>query len=133
MLVERALAQMNKAFPDARLDSRLWVPLVPAMINDRKDRHVLAAAVGGQATHVVTDNLRDFPVVSRPPGVVVQRPDRFLLERLDDQREAVLIAMRTMAERHQRPTHTPRQLALMMSEGKLVPQFGAALVELLDS
>ena len=55
------LRNMNEAFLDTRLATRNWMPKVPLMLNERKDRHVLAAAVGAHATHVVTTNIGDFP------------------------------------------------------------------------
>ncbi|HEY5181446.1 MAG TPA: hypothetical protein VIJ07_17010, partial [Dermatophilaceae bacterium] len=36
--VEYILSKMADAFPDATVDSSLWVPLVPDMTCDRKDR-----------------------------------------------------------------------------------------------
>ena len=80
--VEHILSRMADAFPDAGVNSSLWVPLVPDMTCDRKDRHVLAVAVGAAATHLVTDNTRDFPVASRPHGVAVVKPDRFMRDQL---------------------------------------------------
>lgn len=79
--MEHTLTQMNRAFPDAHADTNLWVPLVRKMTCHDKDRHVLAVAVGAGATHLVTGNIRDFPVASRPRGLAVQKPDRFMLER----------------------------------------------------
>src|ERR1035441_1257521 len=73
---------MADAFPDAGVNSSLWVPLVPDMTCDRKDRHVLAVAVGAAATHLVTDNTRDFPVASRPHGGAVVKPDLFMPDQL---------------------------------------------------
>ena len=37
-----------------------YEPLIPRMANDKKDRHVLAAAAHGQASIIVTLNLRHF-------------------------------------------------------------------------
>lgn len=73
---------MRRAFPDSCAATRLWVPLVGQMTCDEKDRHVLAVAIGAQATHLVTANTRDFPVRSRPVSVAVVNPDRFLRNRL---------------------------------------------------
>lgn len=74
--LDHVIAEMNRAFPDARLHPRSWRGLEAAMTSHPKDRHVLAAAVAAEATHLVTDNTRDFPVRSRPEGLVVQRPRR---------------------------------------------------------
>ncbi len=120
---------MNSAFPDARLADASWRGRVAAMTNDRKDRHVLAAAVVAAATHVVTVNLRDFPVLSRPVGVLVQGPDRFLLDRLSDDPAGVRRAVEAMAGRHSRPAHTSRELAAFIASGRFVPRFGAALLK----
>ena len=48
--VEYILSRMADAFPDAIAASSVWVPLVPNMTCNRKDRHVLAVAVGTAAT-----------------------------------------------------------------------------------
>jgi len=41
--------EMEGAFPDAMVDRSLYEHLIPAMPNDVKDRHVLAAAVASRA------------------------------------------------------------------------------------
>lgn len=127
----RTIAAMNLAFPDARLADAAWWGRVAAMTNDRKDRHVLAAAVAAGATHVVTVNLRDFPVATRPAGVRVHAPDRFLLDRLREDPAGVRRAVEAMASRHVSPAHTPRELAALIATGRFVPRFGAALLELM--
>ncbi len=127
----RAMAAMNSAFPDARLPDASWRGKVAAMTNDPKDRHVLAAAVAASATHVVTMNLRDFPVASRPAGVLVQAPDRFLLDRLRDDAAGVRRGVKAMAGRHARPAHTARDLAGLIATGRNAPRFGAALLKIL--
>jgi hypothetical protein len=125
------LAAMNSAFPDARLREGAWRPRMAQMTNHPKDRHVLAAAVAAHASHVVTANLRDFPVASRPAGVLVQAPDQFLLARLGDDPAGVRRAVQAMVSRHARPVHTSRELATLMANGRFVPRFGAALLEML--
>jgi predicted nucleic acid-binding protein len=130
--LDHALAQMNLAFPDARLDDKQWQHHVEDMTNHPKDRHVLAAAVGGGATHVVTANIRDFPVRSRPPGVRVQKPDAFLLDRLAERPELVVYGVQRMAARHRRPSETPEALALRMVQSEHVRRFAQALLEVLS-
>jgi hypothetical protein len=131
--VTHTLGQMDRAFPDACLSSELWVPVVPDMTCHEKDRHVLAAAVGGHATHLVTDNTRDFPVSSRPQGLAVLKPDRFMLDRLAVVPDMVLEAVEGMSNRLRRPRATPTELAAQMAQGQYVPRFGVKLEEMLTS
>jgi len=73
---------MKAAFESAMV--RGFEPLVDSMTCHPKDRHVLAAAVHGDAGAVVTFNVRDFPQESlRPHSVEVIHPDDFLLDALD--------------------------------------------------
>jgi len=129
--VEYILSKMADAFPDATVDSSLWVPLVPDMTCDRKDRHVLALAVGAAATHLVTHNMRDFPVASRPHGVAVVRPDRFMRDQLASSPELVVEAVESMSRRLKKPKQSPVQLAELMTRGHHLPRFGAELCNLL--
>lgn len=73
---------MTTYFPDAMVDG--FESLIPTMVCDAKDRHVLAAAVRGGAEVLVTSNLKDFPLSSTDPfDVEVVHPDDFLLDQLD--------------------------------------------------
>lgn len=61
---------------------------------DENDRHVLAAAIAGQADVIVTLNLRDFPgrTLARY-GLRAEHPDPFLLECLREAPETVATAV----------------------------------------
>jgi predicted nucleic acid-binding protein len=61
--LEKTFAAMRRAFPDAMISG--YQPLIEAMTNHPKDRHVLAAAVAAQADVVVTANLRHFSAAIR--------------------------------------------------------------------
>jgi predicted nucleic acid-binding protein len=131
--VARTLDQMARAFPDAVLPSELWVPLVPDLTCDQKDRHVLAAAIGSQATHLVTENVRDFPAASCPAGLAVVGPDQFLLDRLAAVPAMIRDAVQGMSNRMKEPRRTPTDLAASMAKGQHVPRFGEKLRELFFS
>ena len=65
--------------------SEAWVsgyrPLISQMANDDKHRHVLAAAVQGQTSIIVTFNLRHFrPEHLEPWGIRALHPQSFLIE-----------------------------------------------------
>lgn len=130
---EHALEQMGRAFPDACADTTLWAPLVPQMTCDDKDRHVLAVAVGTKTTHLVTANTRDFPVRSRPPGVAVVTPDRFLRDQLARVPDLVLEAVDGMSRRLKSPPLSPVEIAQLFADGASAPKFGTQLRALLDS
>lgn len=59
--------------------------LIPGLqLPDPNDRHVLAAAIRGQADVIVTANLRDFPAeVIGAFGIEAQHPDEFVVNLLD--------------------------------------------------
>ncbi|WP_298182736.1 hypothetical protein [Saccharomonospora sp.] len=68
------------AFP-ALLDAEVegYKDLIDAMKCDKKDRHVLAAAVRGNASVLVTANLKDFPTEALEPyDIRALSPDEFL-------------------------------------------------------
>jgi len=72
--------QMRRAFPEATVPADAVARLEPAMTNDPKDRHVLAAAVASPADAIVTFNLDDFPIDSCDAhDVEPLHPDAFLI------------------------------------------------------
>src|SRR5260370_6095333 len=72
--------------------------LIPAMINDEKDRHVVAAAVHVVAVVIVTLNLKDFPTQALQPfHVEARHPDRFLIELYDLSPEVVVHSLHEQA------------------------------------
>ena len=72
---QRALGQ---TFPQSRVDD--YEHLLPLLANDEKDRHVLAAAIHGQASQIVTFNLRHFsPQALAPWHMQAAHPQDCLL------------------------------------------------------
>lgn len=81
--IERLIAtrdRMKAVLPEA--DVTNYRPLVADLkLPDPDDRHVLAAAIAGKASVIVTWNLKDFPARDlRPYGVTSQSPDDFLTD-----------------------------------------------------
>jgi predicted nucleic acid-binding protein len=69
--------QMNNFFLEANV--RGFEVLIPSMTNDKKDRHVLAAAVMSRSQVIVTSNIKDFQKKALEPfGIEAQTPDEFL-------------------------------------------------------
>lgn len=81
--IERTIELMNRTFPEALVKASQYQTLIPAMGNDPKDRHVLAAAIVAGASVIVTYNVKHFPFeICDPLGIEVQNPDTFLLHQL---------------------------------------------------
>jgi len=79
-----------------------WVtgfePLVRKMTNDPKDRHVLAAAVRGNARTIVTFNKRHFPPTATSPwNIEAVGPSAFLEELYADAPAFVIERIRQQA------------------------------------
>jgi hypothetical protein len=72
--------RMKSVLPEAGVAN--YRPLVADLkLPDPDDRHVLAAAIAGKASVIVTWNLKDFPAPDLLPyGVTSQSPDDFLTD-----------------------------------------------------
>jgi PIN domain len=73
-----------------------YEPLIDTLtLPDPDDRHVLAAAIHGGTSVIVTVNLRDFPAEALVPHrLIAQHPDAFVLTLLAADPDAVLAVMR---------------------------------------
>jgi predicted nucleic acid-binding protein len=89
----RLRATMEKFFPEAQVTD--FEPLIPAMKNHPKDRHVVAAAVKAGAQVIATANLRDFAAL--PDGIEAQSPDQFLCNLFDLDPAAFIEMLREQA------------------------------------
>jgi hypothetical protein len=100
------------------------------MLNDPKDRHVLAAAVRAGAQVLVTDNVRDFPARSLAPyDIEIQTADEFLTHLWDLNPEA-MAAVIVEAARMRKSRRSPREVLETLAPR--APQFVAAVLEVTD-
>ena len=129
--VKHRLDEMNTHFPDASVSG--YETLIPAMTNDPKDRHVLAAAVRGGAEVLVTENLRDFPAAALAPyDIVAVHHGDFLLDQLDLYPGAVLTALQRQVSRYRREPRTVEDLlAVLARPGNGCSRFAAACLRYL--
>lgn len=89
---------MGEAFEAAEVSAAAIARLEPAMTNDPKDRHVLAAAVASPAQVVVTLNRKHFPEDACDPfGIEARHPDDFLMSLHDLAPDAVRDAIERQA------------------------------------
>ncbi|MFD3509074.1 putative toxin-antitoxin system toxin component, PIN family [Nocardia sp. NPDC058666] len=128
--VDRLISTLTGFFSDSIVDG--YEPLVDRMENHPKDRHVLAAALQGNADVLLTFNLKDFEV--RPVGEgfpELLHPDAFLLDVLDLAPGCVLRLLdRQVAEHKRPPKHLLGLLDVLDRSG--VPGFAAEVRRHLD-
>lgn len=117
----RVIEKMREHFEDAEVGG--YESLVPAMLNDPKDRHVLAAAVRANASAIVTFNLEDFPTdVLASFAIEAVHPDQFLLNQIGLDPGVMLAVLTEMVEAYTRP---PLNVAALLAvlERSGVPEF----------
>jgi hypothetical protein len=97
--LEAIRAAMDREAEDAIVTG--YQPLIAGLtLPDPDDRHVLAAAIVGQADVIVTRNLRDFPDDALAAyNIEAQHPDEFLRHLLDLAPVVVVDAVRAQQER----------------------------------
>lgn len=101
--LQRTRKLMDNHAPDCLVEN--YEPLISGFnLPDQDDRHVVAAALKGQAEGVITFNLRDFPDdVLVPMGLTAIHPDIFLCDMLElDPARAVMAA-----QKHRRSLRNP--------------------------
>jgi PIN domain len=128
---------MCEAFPDATIDQAAVDELTPTMPNHEKDRHVLAAAVVGDADVVVTSNLRHFqPTDLEALGKRALSPDELLCEALaaDPFSALAAVELQVSVMRKPRPWTQAELLGLFAGLGRSdppLPAFAAAVAQAL--
>lgn len=71
---------INSSFPEAIIDNFSELPKIEEERINKKDRHVLAAAISSNAQVIVTNNLKDFPNdVLLEYNIEAQSPDEFFV------------------------------------------------------
>ncbi len=91
--------RMTGAFPEAAVTG--YEPFIAGLLNDKKDRHVVAVAVKSAAQVIATANLKDFKIL--PEGIEAQSPDEFLCNLFDLDPMAFIELLQQQAEDLQKP------------------------------
>ncbi len=125
--LDKRRGAMDRAVPDALVTG--FEPLIAALtLPDPDDRHVLAAAIHGQCSIIVTFNLKHFPASSLSPrGIAAVHPDAFLLDLLGRDREGMLACVAAMRARLKNPPLSIDEHLTKMTNAGL-PRFAAGLV-----
>ena len=102
----RTRAIMEASFPNCLVNG--YEELIPQVaLPDPGDRHVLAAAIAGNCSVIVTQNLRDFPASALAPHeIVAQHPDGFLSDLLARAPESFCTVVGRIRARLQKPPYT---------------------------
>jgi len=115
----RLRAVMEKAFPEAMVIG--YKKLILSMRNQKKDRHVAAAAVKAGADIIVTSNLKDFREL--PDGIKARSPDDFLCSVFGLDPDGIVELLKEQAADLRKP---PRSFEdLLNGLEKIVPRFTA--------
>jgi predicted nucleic acid-binding protein len=78
--VDYLISEMKSHFSDAWVESG-YKDLIPAMKNNEKDRHVVAAAIKAGCEVIVTYNLKHFEEAHlKPFDIIARHPDEFLID-----------------------------------------------------
>lgn len=103
-------SRMDEAVADCLVKN--YEPLIEGLkLPDPKDRHVLAAAIAGQAQVIVTFNLKDFPEGAlKPFGIVAEHPDQFISNQFDLHPPCVALAVKKLRARLKNPPRTVDEL-----------------------
>lgn len=101
--LERTRNRMNAAVLDCLITG--YESLIPTLhLPDPDDRHVLAAAIRGEAEVIVTFNLKDFPRSTLEGyGIEARHPDDFVARLIGLDANAVLAAVREQRARLRNP------------------------------
>ncbi|MCA9433999.1 MAG: PIN domain-containing protein [Candidatus Omnitrophica bacterium] len=102
--LERTRDLMNLAVPDSLVTG--YESHIPSLdLPDPDDRHVLAAAIEGNAETIVTFNLKDFPPASLHPfGLSAVHPDSFVLSFFNQSPISVSDSAKMVRNRLRNPT-----------------------------
>ena len=125
----RRIAAMEEAFPLASVYE--FEDLIPELTNHWKDRHVLAAAIRGEATTIVTVDANGFaPDALRKWNIEAVTPDQFLTSLLDVDPSMVVSRLREQRQAYSKPSYSPTKFYDAL--GKSLPEF-ADMARSLDS
>lgn len=120
------VSTMRMAFPDAEVHG--YDDLIGVMTCDKKDRHVVAAAVRADAEVIVTFNLKDFPPQSVTPyDINVVHPDDFMLDQLDLYPSLTMRTIEEISGAYEKPAMTVEELLHLLTKAG-IPKFAQAVL-----
>lgn len=119
-----ALARTRRLLATAVRDASVegYEPRMAGLeLPDPDDRHVLAAALHGGATVIVTFNLADFPAATLSThGIEARHPDDFVLDILDISAAPVLTVLHQQASALRSPPRSVEDVVTRLERSGLV-------------
>lgn len=118
---------LRTAFPEAEIKG--YESLVPALANDPKDRHVLAAAIRGGCPLILTFNLKDFTATALDPwSIKASHPQDYLLVLYEMEPRQTMACLGEIAGRRKLEMED-----VLIRLGKSLPLFSSRLLDDLGS
>ena len=114
---------------DYILDARVtgYEPLIDGLVlPDVDDRHVLAGAIHGGGSVIVTMNRRDFPAATLAPhSIEAQHPDAFVRSLIEDDADAVVAAVAEHRAALVNPPKSPDEYLAMLERQQMTETVAA--------
>jgi hypothetical protein len=108
---------IRRAFPHGEIDRRAYAHLIGTRTGPDPDDHVhAAAAIAGEATVLLTSNVRDYPAHDLG-DVRVETPDRYFVDLLTSHPDVVLAVLTDMGSQRRRPQPVEATLAALERAG----------------
>jgi predicted nucleic acid-binding protein len=129
--IPHLVEQMREAIPDCLIiDYESFIPSI--RLPDENDRHVVAAAIRGNADAIVSLNIKDFPAeVLSKFDIEIQTPDQFVLNQIMLNPPRALTAIKKMRARWDRPALSASDMVDLFEKRQL-PQTAAHLRDILE-
>lgn len=122
-LADSFQSRVREAFPDAEVTG--YESLLPALTNDEKDRHVLAAAIRGDCPLLITFNLKHFPAEAlKPWGICASHPQDYLLVLYEMEPGQVMACLGEIAGKRKLEVQD-----VLIRLGKVLPGFSQRLLD----
>ncbi|MDI3322607.1 PIN domain-containing protein [Pinibacter soli] len=108
--LDRTKTLMDDYFPDAKVTE--YEKLIALLsLPDSNDRHVLAAAIKGGASLILTNNLKDFPKSKlKEQNIEAISPDDFVLRLVSENKKVVLQTLDKLVDSLKKPPQTKKQV-----------------------
>ena len=114
---------LRRAFPESLVSG--YEPLMAALTNDPKDRHVLAAAIRSQCPLILTFNLKHFPESALAPwSLAARHPEDYLLVLYEMEPSRVMACLGEIAGRRKLEIED-----VLIRLGRSLPTFSQRLLD----